>query len=365
MTNERKPIPCPECDREKYFEGLCYWCKCRKERERYQAMTEVEIENTIDKIIKKIETIEKWEEVYKDFRGLLAYHDINTMKIANAAFQKNIFYPPTLYRNASEDVQDRLIEMLLKPNCKEANHILCCLAVCGSERVRKVFFELERNPLPWRKKLHVNPSVYAECGGWTFDENGNRTELIYQDCYPIQKNDPSDNAVKVGKIREDLCPTCGCKLVDILTVDGKDKRLSFLGIDGKINIPVCPNCAGMCEKTIVHYTMNGESTMKLIEPFSEENYVSEKDLKALTSNKLSLSTAKQPVYYSCGAEELCTIGGHAEWVQDWQYEICPDCGKKMKLLAALAWGALLDGEGTLYVEICTNCCVVVTFHQQT
>lgn len=30
------PIPCPECDREKYFEGLCYSCNNRKLRERYQ-----------------------------------------------------------------------------------------------------------------------------------------------------------------------------------------------------------------------------------------------------------------------------------------------------------------------------------------
>ncbi len=37
------PIPCLECDREKYFEGLCYSCNNRKLRKRYQLMTKASI----------------------------------------------------------------------------------------------------------------------------------------------------------------------------------------------------------------------------------------------------------------------------------------------------------------------------------
>lgn len=30
------------------------------------------------------------------------------------------------------------------------------------------------------------------------------------------------------------CPHCGCELLDILIIDGRDERFSFLGLDGII-----------------------------------------------------------------------------------------------------------------------------------
>ena len=366
MEKERKPIPCPECGEEKYFEGLCYWCKVRKKRESYQAMTASDIEKTVENIIEKIETIGKWEDVFDDFTGLLAYHDINTEKIADAAFQKKVFDPSSLYRNASAEIQNKLIELLLQNECKEASHILCCLAACGSDKVLQAFLSLEKNPKPWRKKLYVDPSVYAGYGGWSFDENGNKIELIYQDCYAIQKTDKPNDAVKVGTIRDDFCSFCGCKMIDILTIDGKHENLTFLGLNGKVRIPVCPSCATLCEKIIIRYTLDGDSTSEIIEPFGDENYMIEENFKEIASNKLSLIPVKQLIYYACSFEDTTTIGGHADWVQDWVYEDCPDCGKKMKLLSAVSWDNLIySAEGTLYLEICTDCSVITAFHQQT
>lgn len=363
---QKKTIPCPECDREKYFEGLCYACNNKKLREHYELMNKDQIDATMVNIIAKIETIDKWEDVYTDFSGLLAYQDIDTKEIANAAFQKNIFYPPTLYKNASEEIQNKLIELILKPDCKDANDILSCLAVIGSDGVRDVFYELEKSPLPWRKKLYVNPSFYAELGGWTFDANGKKIELNYKECYSLIKDEREDNAVKVGEALSEICSVCKCKIVNILTINGNDERLSFLGLNGRIKIPICPNCASMCEKTIIRYQLDGESTFEIVEPFEEENYISEDDYKKLTANNLTLSQSKKTVYYACGNDELSTIGGNPEWVQDWQYENCPDCQKKMKLLSAISWNQILDGsEGILYIEICTDCSIVVTFHQQT
>ena len=363
---QNQPIPCPECDRVKYFEGLCYACNNRKLREHYELMPKNKIEETIKNIIDKIETIDQWEEVYKDFSGLLAYQDIDTKEISKSAFEKSVFYPPTLYRNASEEIQDKLIELILKPDCKDANHILSCLAVIGSEKARKIFYELENNPLPWRKNLHVNPSFYAGLGGWTFDESGKRIQLNYKECYSIANEEREDNAIIVGEAKSEICKVCSCQTVNILTLNGNDKRLSFLGLNGTLKIPICPNCASMCEKTIIHYRLDGESSFEIIEPFADENYILEEDFKKLTNNNLKLSQTRKPPYFSCGNDDVSTIGGSPEWVQDWQYENCPKCQKKMKLLSALSWDQVLDGsEGILYIEICTDCSVVVTFHQQT
>ena len=39
------PIPCPECDSVKYFEGLCYPCKNKKIRAHYESMTRDQCKN--------------------------------------------------------------------------------------------------------------------------------------------------------------------------------------------------------------------------------------------------------------------------------------------------------------------------------
>jgi len=52
---QRAAIPCPECDREKYFEGLCYSCKNRKLREYYESMSRGQILETVENIIAKID----------------------------------------------------------------------------------------------------------------------------------------------------------------------------------------------------------------------------------------------------------------------------------------------------------------------
>lgn len=363
---QKQNIPCPKCKKEKYFEGLCYACKNEELRIHYELMTNEQIQTTLENSIAKIETIGKWDEVYQDFNGLLAYQDIDTTEIAKAAFEKDIFYPSTLYRNASDEIQDKLIDLLLQPDCKKANDILSCLAVVGSEKVRTVFCDLEHNPLPWREKLYVNPSVYAEVGGWTYDNSGKRIELIYDQCFAITKEDREDNAIKIGEPKLENCTVCGCQTVNILTLDGNDHRLAFLGLNGTLKVPICPNCASMSEKTIVRYQLDGESSFEVIAPFDEGNFILEDDFKKLTTNNLKLSQTRKPLYFSCGNDDVSTVGGYPEWVQDSQYENCPDCQKKMKLLSTIYWDQVLEGsEGILYIEICTDCSVIVTFHQQT
>lgn len=363
---ENKAIPCTECGREKYFEGLCWNCKAKKQREKYETMSKDEIEKMIDNIILEIQEKGDLDKRYEDFNSLLAYQNINTEKIAQIAFEKNLFFPYTLYLNASQNVVEGLINLLQNPNCNNANNILCCLAINGSKKVKETFFQLEKHPLDWRKKLYVDPSVYAETGGWSFDKDENIQSLIYPHCYVLQKEDRKDNAVVVGKKREEKCLVCGCNLVDILTIDGTDERLSFLNLKGKVKFTICPNCASMCEKIVMRYNIDGETSMEIIEPFEEENYLAE-DMKNIENNGLKLSLEEVGIYYSHGNDEVCTIGGQADWIQDAQYEKCPDCGKKMKFLSALIWDKIFNTsmEGTLYIEHCPDCKTAVAFHQQT
>ena len=51
----------------------------------------------------------------------------------------------------------------------------------------ETLLELERNPRPWRKSLYVDPSSYAQIGGWIFDKEGQKIQLNFNTCYPMVK----------------------------------------------------------------------------------------------------------------------------------------------------------------------------------
>ena len=86
-----------------------------------------------------------------DLKGLINVHGIFSPELARAALEKEVFRPSEIYYHAPEDVRDGLIAKLLE-----------------------TLYELEHHPRPWREKLYVDSSVYAQCGGWTFDKTRKR-----------------------------------------------------------------------------------------------------------------------------------------------------------------------------------------------
>ena len=178
---------CPECGRELRYKGLCWSCKAEQERREVMAWTPEQIQEKLNGLIQHVERLEEnsWDG---DFLNLLHCHGICSPELARAALKAEIYDPAELYYRAPEDVRDGLIQALLEtkdPNI--AGHLLCCLAMQGDSRVLEVFRELEEHPRPWRKKLYVDPSVYAHTGGWTFDKAGNRRQLNFDTCYPLIK----------------------------------------------------------------------------------------------------------------------------------------------------------------------------------
>ena len=72
------------------------------------------------------------------------------------------------------------------------------------------------------------------------------------------------------------------------------------------------------------------------------------------------------LFYGAACQDVNTIGGFGNWVQDAEYATCPHCGKPMKYLAQIQWDTVFDcAEGTLYVEFCPDCHIVSMQHQQT
>ncbi|MDR1147432.1 MAG: hypothetical protein LBK66_02260, partial [Spirochaetaceae bacterium] len=369
-----KEYKCDECGRVIYFNGICNECRRRHKREAYRSMTDAEAESKVAEITAALGALDdKFYNTteYDDFLGLLAYKGISTASVAEAAAEAEVYYPHEIYRDAAPGVREKLIALVMQPDCKEANHILQCLAIAGGDDVLAAFVHLERNPLPWSKNLFVPPSVYAQAGGWTFDSEGRRAELNFDRCYPVFPiaggAAETDKAVTVATPRTDVCPQCGTKLMDILTLDGRDERLAFLNLPGTMRIPACPQCAAMCERTLVRYSPDGAGTMELMEPFGDESAMPESEYAEMTSGNFALAERPENLFFARGSyESIITVGGFAAWIQDFQYDACPDCGKPMRYFASVPWYALSDwAEGTLFLEICLDCRVISAFHQQT
>ena len=95
-------------------------------------------------------------------------------------------------------------------------------------------------------------------------------------------------------------------------------------------------------------------------------YVRPEDYRSLTENPFVLGGAPMPLFYGAACDDVNTVGGFANWVQDAEYTTCPHCGKPMKYLAQIQWDTVFDcAEGTLYVEFCSDCQIVSMQHQQT
>ena len=365
---------CPGCGTPLGYEGLCWKCKCEQERKTALAWTPEQIIEKQKNLMVNIQRLGDMEDPEStDFWQLLSYRDAITPEIQRAALAAEVFYPNELYYHAPEDVRDGLITALLKTEeAHEAANLMCCLAFQGDDKAMATLLELEQHPRPWRKSLYVNPSIYAQCGGWTFDKAGNRAQLNFDTCFSLVKGAPGEvSAVRIGWPRKDTCPHCGGRMVDMLVLDGRDERLKLLGLDGILTATCCPNCVGFLKGPAFNrFTLDGSTEIFPSELFDGSEkmdcYVRPEEYKELTENPFVLGKAPVPLFYGVACEDVNTIGGFANWVQDWEYTTCPHCGKPMKYLAQIQWDTVMDGtEGTLYVEFCPDCQIVSMQHQQT
>ena len=364
---------CKICGVPLGYDGLCWKCKSEQERRSALEWTPEQLAAKQHNLIQNIRQLADWHEPeHTDFWQLLCYRDAITPEIQRAALRASVYNPCELYYHAPNDVRDSLISALLSTeNANEAGMLMCCLAMQGDDKALETLLELEQNPRPWRKRLHVDPSVYAWSGGWTFDKDDNRVELNFDTCYPMVEGEDEQSPVRIGRVREDTCPHCGGHMVDMLVLDGRDERMKFLGIDGILTAVCCPNCVGFLQGPAFNsFTLDGRAEVFPSKLFDGEEttdcYVRPEDYKALAENKYILGKAPVPLFYGACSEDVNTVGGFANWVQDAEYTTCPRCKKPMKYLAQIQWDTVMDGtEGTLYIEFCPECHIVSMQHQQT
>ena len=141
--------------------------------------TPEQVQAKLENLINHVERLKDdwWDE---DLKGLINVHGVFSPELARAALEKEVYCPSEIYYHAPEDVRDGLIARLLETeDSMTAGNLMCCLAMQGDDKALETLHELEQHPRPWREKLYVGPSVYAQCGGWTFDKAGKRRQLNF------------------------------------------------------------------------------------------------------------------------------------------------------------------------------------------
>lgn len=366
---------CPKCGKNTiYFDGICHSCNQRQRREEILNLSANEVEAMILKIADRIDEIEKRQEIYNDFWALFSLLGIHDPKIARAAAAAEIYCPPELYFGAPKDVRDALVHKLasLQDNAKNTlNDLLCALAWQGDEQTTRLFYELYQNPRPWRQKLYAGTEVYAQIGGWSFDQRGERKSLVFEKCLVavrvkdgkcasqganLNSNQNADEPVRIGRPTGQKCEFCGCEMLDMLRLKADEPRLAFLNLKHDAIFRCCPTCVG----SVMYFCKcgaDGEPQMRCEGEGMEKSYFSQQDMARLSGMKFKLSGEVSP-FYSCFDELDVTVGGYPQWVQDAAYLSCPSCGGTMKHLAQIPFGELVQGEGIIYVQICEKCKVL-------
>lgn len=350
---------CTECGKKMYYEGICWVC-----REKIQEKTFVFEENMLLEHLQEIGDYRK--PAYDQCRKALQLGLLDFAKMADVAAKQKIYDVPELFYHASEEVESKLIDAMEEAeDAQQGAELLCCLAMCGGEKSLQALYNLENNPKPWQKQLYVSPSVYAQYGGWTFDSKGNRQTLYFENCICMEK-DGDQKAGQLAKAREDICPHCGGRYVDILVLDGKAESLQFLGVDGIITATCCPSCVAYQVPAYSRFTLDGNST-PLPNTDGDSYAFTPEEYENFTDNTFGVVAEQKPIFYGAFSEYCNTVGGFANWVDDFWCPECPDCGKPMTYLAQIQWDTLEDGmaEGTLYIHICKDCRITAMSHQQT
>jgi hypothetical protein len=361
---------CQQCGTQIGFEGLCSDCRAENARNEILASSPAEIDGLVEQICAEINETGKLEKNEALFRRLVNYRDVDTRKIAEIAFEKKIFHPFELYKDAPDFIIENMLKMLYQEDIPriQAILILQCLAVHGDEDVFQAFLELEKVK-SLRRKIKTSPVTYTTIGGWTYDQDKQYRKLIFDKCFPIVQGTSEEkklSPVKIGSKADEYCPHCNCQMINLIELDGRDARLDFLGIDGIIKVKYCLECLFYYDNDFYKYTLDGKSE-PIDEAFSQPNDpVSANSTAAIPSNNYILGSTPVPLRYAANWEGGSSVGGFPFWVQDAEICHCPECGKAMHYLAQIQWDTIIDYmEGNAYIEICKDCQIVTVLHQQT
>lgn len=350
----------------------------QSEEQVYLSLSVEQQDQMKDYAMKRIRT--RNEDTGKDILVyLVCYHDISLTAEIPELLEQEIYYPAILYKSASGEVRDRLLQQV-NTDDENRNHILLMLAHIGDDVVVQQFQQWRQSPPSWASELYVAPEHYTTEAGWELTKDGQRRELFITPSYSLYKvkENEGPNVESTGGSLSMLtsstncCPWCGNALTTLISLDVKHPALKDVSWHAqRLQIQTCVICSSY---GVVYMELDaaGEplwSSHNVMPMGMDEIDLDDYGKFAPDVGRLfRIANASRHAFHASEwamEPSLSQIGGHPGWVQDADYPPCPRCSAKMKAVAQLDWGEVEEyGEGMYYMFICEPCQMTAVSYQQ-
>ncbi|MCF7756473.1 DUF1963 domain-containing protein [Paenibacillus xylanexedens] len=310
---------------------------------------------------------------------LVCYHDISLTAEIPELLEQEIYYPALLYKSASEEVRDRLLQQVNSDD-ENRNHILLMLAHIGDDVVVQQFRQWRQSPPSWASELYVTPEHYTTEAGWELTKDGQRRELFITPSYSLYKVKENEgpnveltgNALSMLNPSNSGCPWCGNALTALISLDVKHPALKDVSWHAQqLQIQTCVICSSY---GVVYMELDvaGEpiwSSHNVMPVGMDEIDLDDYGKFAPdVGRQFRIANASRHAFHASEwamEPSLSQVGGHPGWVQDAEYPTCPRCSTRMKAVAQLDWGEVEKyGEGMYYMFICEPCQMTAVSYQQ-
>ncbi len=318
------------------------------------------------------ELIKSGAEDAEDLAGeLAAFTNAELTEIQLSLIEKEEFYPDIIFRNATPEVREAIIQLLKSsdPSSLSLNSMLPALAWIGGKEIVQLFREWRENPPSWSSEFYIEPHNFSKSAGWVHTEESSR-KLFLEPCYGLKRTDTdSEDSITLFEDQPDDCPWCNQKLVTLMNLPlEKLNPITWeLGFK-KVEITTCQICT--CYET-VYCNLNSEGSSEWSQHNQRPDYLPDDadDWERYPKTQMKLNPSPRlPYTASNWLVELTKtqIGGLPGWIQDEAFPCCPKCSETMVFIGQISNEDIEDyAEGIFYIFLCSNCKIGATNYQQT
>lgn len=330
--------------------------------------------NCMLKYAMKLFAVNNESEAEDILMSLVCYRNYNISNALPELIKRGLFYNPIVFKDASQDIQDQLLERVIWDE-DNRNHLLLVLGWIGNAVVTEQFREWQLQPPKWAEQLYVTPETYALDGGWELTPDGEKRDLINHLCYAIrleeQQNDDLNEVhhARFLEISHSTCPWCDRKLTKLMDVATSHPSLQYLDLQiENLQVITCDLCGGF---STIYIELDNHGVPVWSHYNQEPAYLPDiDDVNNSTEIPLSLVLSHEPQspYYAAVwtmSQLNSQIGGHPSWVQDPEYPLCPCCKRRMRYIGQIDYADFDKyGEGIFYMFICAKDRITATVYQQ-
>ncbi|WHY21559.1 DUF1963 domain-containing protein [Paenibacillus sp. G2S3] len=341
-------------------------------QELYHKLTESEQERLETFAIELLEE-DDFDQAEIILLSLACFSNARIERGLEAFFRKGKYYPGILYKDAGQDIRDKLIHQL-EFDSANRNHVLLALAWIGDEEAVRLFETWRQHPPRWASELNVSPESYAHEAGWELDNDGGKRLLFYPESYHFkvcgegkEGIDRAPSAVAALQAGEQSCPWCGSKLTVLFDYNLQNPLVQFMKLPGqRLRIAACMHCN--CYGTVfMNADLDGRYSWSEYNSFPD--FLPENEhMEQFSWQVMQLSERQMGAYdnaYWMLEAPASKIGGHPTWIQNAEYPECPCCSVTMKFIAQMDMEQAEDSEGIYYAFLCEACLKVAVNYQQT